>query len=294
MSAATSRDVIADLIVEAVLEVAQDEAIGLTVVEFDNSATVSLRLIERANIKERVVCGLQPGAAQAGARGLSAWTPSCRTAAQLHTLYRALLKANSRVAIVASRELSAAQVLRCIQLYLALPLACLIAVATSPPPKDKQLQKMIFALSRDHRICERQLPKESESRSQAWRLFLESALQLDTQSDDCGHVARRPSSTRWQELLQRCSKHNLLVTQDENHGAAQRRPASAEEDVQVSAADSSTRFPPVMLNVTDQLAELRAEVDQAVRRMEPTVLDNGVEVRTATASEHSGRGKLRC
>ena len=148
----------------------------LTVVEFDAAAVVSFALLDCDDIEERVVCGyarVHPPPA-----GVSAWSSSCKSAAQLGALLRALVKANrARVALVSAAPLSAVQTLRCLQLFRALPSVCLLILATEPPARgDKQQQKAVFVAGTSKRLCERQLPRASQPRARAWLDFLDASL----------------------------------------------------------------------------------------------------------------------
>ena len=109
--------------VDLILAACDASDVPLTVVEIDRAASVSSALVQIGNashIREVVVCG---ASASMLPSGVSEWKTPCRTPAQLCTLRRALLKAASRVAIVATTPLSAAHTLRCVQLYLSLPSA---------------------------------------------------------------------------------------------------------------------------------------------------------------------------
>ena len=221
--------------------------VKLTVVECDSTACVSSALLTCDGIEERVVCGAK------GARdhhalpdGISAWG-SCRNVVQLESLGRALTKAGrSHIAIVSASPLSASQTLRCMQLFKSLRATCLLSLAIEAPVRgEKQLQKAVFVASATHRLCERQLPKESGARTRAWLAFLTAALDGSETilSDPPVLVARRDGGL-------------------DDRGAA--------------TTSEAVLFPPVVLGVTEQLAELRSMVDAAVLQMESTVLDNGL------------------
>ena len=221
--------------------------VKLTVVECDNTARVSSALLTCDGIEERVVCGAK-GARDhhALADGISAWG-SCRNVGQLESLGRALTKAGrSHIAIVSASPLSASQTLRCMQLFKSLRATCLLSLAVEAPVRgEKQLQKAVFVASATHRLCERQLPKESGARTRAWLAFLTGAL------DGSETILTDPP---------------VLVA----------RRDGALDDRGAATTSETAMFSPVVLGVTEQLAELRSMVDAAVLQMESTVLDNGL------------------
>lgn len=203
-----------------------------------------------SHIEEVVLCSSDgPAESACPPIAVSSWRCPCKRPAQLAALRRAILKGERpRVAVVyASPPATASVALRCVQLYSSLPQSCLLILAPETPSREAGTfggsNKVVLCAGRERRTLH-QLGGDRVARAAAWRSFL-----LAGAGASASEAAEAPAG---------------LVVASRSPEGAEAAGGEAAAGGGEAAEGESCLFPPVVLSVVDQLAELRRAADRLV------------------------------
>ena len=255
--------------VAAVRELAaSDPERPLTLVDFGDGA-ITRALLPLDGLEEAVVVSSSSAAASSRPDGASSWVMQCK-AAQLFSLRAALLKAaRPRIVVAASAGLPASHQLRLVQLFSSLPTCTSLLLVDPTPPAiaERTYQKAVFRVDLEDaaavRLTTAMLPRDASDRRRAWREWLAGAVAAGDGKPRC---ELQTAAVGCYLLVAHKSVALPPPPPDETGGASKdtRPPASRDE--------IACHFPPPILSVTDQLAELRRRVDAMVAANEPAEL----------------------